>query len=143
MNRERLEHLITVIRRVPDEQFDLSLWMSSDYNIQEQKALDPECKTVGCALGWACLDPEFKAQGLHLNKFNEPTFGRDTSFSAGEVFFDIGYIASSFLFSPTQYPGHEYSRDITKQDVISHIEHVLAGKPIPNLHNPGEPFNDY
>jgi hypothetical protein len=56
MNRERLEHLKTVMARVPPKNFFMGKWVSPSY--------EHPCNTTCCAGGWAALDPTFQTQGL-------------------------------------------------------------------------------
>lgn len=71
MNRERLEHLITILEEVERRNlaFNLSTWASG--NVRDHwnlvGSLDETCGTTCCAMGWAALDPTFAGQGLSLS----------------------------------------------------------------------------
>ena len=62
MNRERLEHLCVIMQRVIDEgrTFNMGSWGE----VKGEKA--NLCNTAACALGWAALQPESIADGLHM-----------------------------------------------------------------------------
>jgi hypothetical protein len=55
MNRERLQQMVTMLRGLPPEPkesepgFHLRAWY---------------CRTTACAVGFACMNPVFKEQGL-------------------------------------------------------------------------------
>lgn len=94
MNTERLQHLITILRQVPAEDFDMAVW---------------KCGTAACAVGWACLDPAFNEQGLSFAMPQElPTYassrgGMCVHWDAVEVFFDLSELQARRLFSWDAY----------------------------------------
>lgn len=140
MNRERLEMLIALLRDVEKRQlpFDMERWLGKS---------EPLCGTAACALGYAALDPSFRALGLRLEyadigttgvvtsieQFNVlaqnitltiyPVYAGSSGFEAGMAFFDVNDDASSHMFDPAYYVGNE---QITPSDVIEHVEEVIA-----------------
>jgi len=93
MNIERLQKLADHLRGVPPEAFDLDQW---------------SCGSVACAVGHACLIPEFAEQGLTLKKsenrnFLEPVFGFSEGWDAVSYFFDICEEDAEHLFGAWQY----------------------------------------
>jgi len=65
MHVERMQHLLTVMQAVRDDQlpFDLNTWVWPTV----ESVLDVAgevCGTTCCALGWAALDQSFQKQGL-------------------------------------------------------------------------------
>lgn len=135
MNRDRLNHLITVLKQIEAEDRPFDMW---SWAHQED---EHPCGTAACALGWASLDPKFNAAGLELvAEFEDgrlvsftsigndddpdqvfPRFQGRNGFDAGALFFDISYEESTFLFDPSSYDTGEP----TPADVISHIEVLL------------------
>ena len=70
MNKERLEHLITVLEGVKAASlpFNLNNWIAHhESNDQTTGNAVESCGTACCALGYAALDPVFRAQGLSMN----------------------------------------------------------------------------
>jgi len=113
MNIERLNHLITILERVQNDpkekaQFDMNFWINY-------------CGTSACAVGFACLDPVFQAQGLKIRD-NEPKFQDFYSYSAAAKFFEITCTEVRYLFSPVDYGG--YSK-IEPVDVIDRIRKLI------------------
>lgn len=101
---ERLTMLRNQLATLTDEQLDMHDWMS----VEEPKIDD--CGTVACALGWACLLPEFKAQGLtleHPSGAPFPTFRTDGevfhNYKAAQKFFQISSEHAQALFNPETY----------------------------------------
>ncbi len=159
MNRERLQHLITVMERVRDQRlaFDLTCWTGNQDDTPEpaQGSYTHTCGTSACALGWAAFDADFNAQGLLLyvdgdlmtgaTHFAEnrrrqlagedlmndgsPQFGSFGELSAGSQFFGISAEEAAYLFMPENYDVAE--RSITPDHVIEHIRTVLNGEFMP------------
>lgn len=123
--KERLNHLIKVLEDVEKKAkpFYMGAWSTWDDNEHELEQMleEPEkCGYAGCAMGWACLDKEFNALGLYLDHDADPTYkypkdkepdamrryeGDFTvyGFLAGQKFFHITPLESSFLFDPSYY----------------------------------------
>lgn len=121
MNIERLQHLITVLEGIPTDNFDLSGWTQSSIPDDANQQELIECGTVCCAVGWACLDPKFNAEGLTWDDWKDsPEFGSDTSWDAVELFFGIRYAVAETMFSD-----ESYAVDATPQDVIERIREVI------------------
>jgi hypothetical protein len=72
MNRERLEHMRTVLQDVKQRRlpFNLDVWAQStesdDYDNTRTISDDHACGTVCCAIGWAAFDSVFQQAGLRL-----------------------------------------------------------------------------
>jgi len=115
MNRERLNHLKTVMLRVAESaaKLDMSTWASDTNTITEEG--EHICGTSCCAFGYAALDPVFQKQGLKLlmqTNYNEWS-GVDTAerlselmqegHSRAEVFFgnDKSFVAADAFFGLT------------------------------------------
>lgn len=115
MNRERLQHLITILEKVQPDMLKMGGWFAR---------LTP-CGTAACAVGHACLDPDFQAQGLSPF-FGGPKYAGDMGWDAVEGFFDLGPLGAEHLFDEDSY-----SRRIpvTPADVIERIREMLAGDP--------------
>lgn len=118
MNIARLQRLITILQSVPPEQFDLGIW---------------KCGTTACAVGWACADPAFIAQGLRHFPGVGPTYdkpGREpnefyTHWRAVEEFFGLSDVQAFRLFS-----SHSYAADRpVPQDVADRIAALIEGNP--------------
>jgi len=114
-NIERLKHLVTILRAVPPERFDMGYW---------------ECGTVACAVGHACHDPQFRKEGLHLAKVDgfsqlRPVLDlgvRLDGWEAVEGFFGLIEPQAYSLFSL-----HAYESNFpTTDDVIARIEALIA-----------------
>lgn len=58
----RLLRLAEYLRSVPDEQWDYSVW----YSKVEYTSSPNVCGTTACALGHACMMPEFRKLGARL-----------------------------------------------------------------------------
>ncbi len=54
-----------------------------------------DCGTVACALGWACMVPEFRRGGLRFNRSGSPTFKG----TWGETFFTEGDEEAEFIYN--------------------------------------------
>jgi hypothetical protein len=111
MNKERLRLLAEFLKTVNPVKFDLCTWRSpspGDWTISEvlrsdKSLLDNDCGTTGCAIGWACVIPEFIEAGL-VYKEEGPTFDGYVSWEATEAFFDIPPKVATLLFSSNEYP---------------------------------------
>lgn len=86
MNIERLQHLITILEKIPSSNFDLATWGE----FTDVDPTQPECGTACCAIGWACNDPKFQSEGLGWFSFAEglmPEFDNAISWEAVGLFF--------------------------------------------------------
>lgn len=114
MNKERLEHLIEVLKEVPPNDFDMSLW---------------QCGTQACAMGWACRDPQFRKEGLTTTRgghSSTPAFEGHQAFYAAAKFFGISRNDAGMLFSPSAY---DFDNPTVSQ-VIGRIRDFIDGKPL-------------
>lgn len=127
MNTDRLlklaDHLERVVATTP------GLW--GMYSWAERT----ECGTVCCAMGHACLIPEFAAAGLSLqfdvdedgHSYGYPVLsdgrGLHTNIRAAAAFFDIEVEDAQWLFIPDSYdhPG------ITPGQVAGRIRSLVRG----------------
>ncbi len=131
MNVERMTRLRDLLRadaaNPKGVKFDLSSWAaraaagnrhSQYYEIVDGKPVAQptmSCDTFACALGLACLDPSFQAEGLRFtvedqdsisgNSRMMPYFNGETHFEAGAEFFGISLEDSNYLFDPESYDG--------------------------------------
>ena len=111
---EKLNHLADWLEeKVTDDTLDMTRWIN-------------ECGTVGCALGWATMIPEFNEMGLKQSRrfFDEVTpvykdkDGVETDgYDAADAFFNIGYGAARHTFCENAY--HTY--EMTLKTVIGRI----------------------
>lgn len=139
MDRERLEHLIVVLKRVYDrgQDFSLSYWAMPNN----------DCGTTSCALGWAALDRTFRQQGLKLlnnprhSKEEEvktpravaklagrysslmPVYADCAGYAAASAFFGLNYADTRYLFDPSEYPDHHLHNPLA---VVARIEETLG-----------------
>jgi hypothetical protein len=110
MNRERLQQMVTMLRELPEEQFDLADW---------------QCGTTACAVGHACLHPWFNDQGLMLlveigDDAPSPSYQGSFGWSAVEEFFDLSAVDAEYLFYRFNYPN--WGDFTTAADVADRIE---------------------
>lgn len=150
----RLEHLKAVLEGVRDKRqhFDMDHW-SSTYTLVENPD-DPFCGTSGCALGWACHDREFQAQGLILTRGRhhrpEPEFTDRRNqrvyrgYEAAMAFFDLPENAAFYLFhpGPSAFANHDVRCAIARVDhMITHYRNRCgwpATVPVPPAAEPVE-----
>ena len=122
MNKERLLRLADVILpKVPKANFDMSYW---------------ECGTTACAIGWACQDPVFNAEGFKFTEgygdaWKVPVFQAEPDtfkrWFAIQRFFDLNLVDAEYLFSGTKYRGEGYSgiHDIPSKAVSKRIHELI------------------
>lgn len=137
MNRERMQLMHDMLREVeagtwrpaPPEgtnvaatvpRFNLSIWSG---------VLPGNCGFSACAVGHACLDPRFNAQGLALSGREHwlsgvPVFKGSQSWWAVEDFFDIQPTLAHELFDPLFYDDVEDGA-ITPGQVADRIATLL------------------
>lgn len=108
---ERLERLCQFIEHNVDEKhFNMVTWfdgIEGHWNEDFTSAdLLHACNTSACALGFACLIPEFRADGLkpeYNSGFLKPTYrnggSRQTGTSAAMSFFQLSYPEAYELFN--------------------------------------------
>lgn len=99
---ENLRTLYAVMTGVPDRYINLNTWRGQSNSADDARLI--ECKTAACAVGWACVYPPFKEQGLSFStRFGEPHLdlpGRNMvlGFHAAAEFFGISHAAALSLF---------------------------------------------
>lgn len=120
---ERLKTLYAVISGIPEKKLDLESWRSGRIRARAwyaeevpvtDKALLHTCGTTACAVGYACVYPEFVKQGLTFNRAeNTPTFEGQGSWTAVTRFFGILPKEAQYLFANGTYapPGAPDTRD--------------------------------
>lgn len=118
MNIQRLQHLITILQGVPPDRFNLAAW---------------KCGTTACAVGWACLAPEFNKQGLTFRGpgpvYSKPDAEPDefyTHWRAVEEFFGLTEVQAWHLFTEHAYASIP---NPVPQDVADRITALLKGSP--------------
>lgn len=92
--------------------------------------LKNDCKTVGCILGWASSNKEFKKLGLKFQRgyiiYKDPTGIDDReyySFVAAHKFFNVPEIALVYdLLSPT---GYNHNPTPTLNQVLEKIDNIF------------------
>lgn len=137
---ERLAHLADVLEYDADDasgmNFHLSSWIApSDSqvetaismkgfgHVQDLDDRGRNCGTTGCAVGLACLLPEFREEGLSAvyNSYLDglvPTFSKFAGFDAVTMFFGISARDAQDLFHSDSYriwKGAEAERAVAKK----------------------------
>lgn len=77
---ERLRDLYSMLYGVPEEKLDLGTWATSG---KVPSQIRSACGTTACAVGWACLYPNFKKQGLGIRTFRNKNAGSFPIFRDG------------------------------------------------------------
>lgn len=141
---KRLERLIEIVKAVPKYSFNMNFFCElpgSKYVSQSDTLaiqLKKGCGTVGCALGWAGLDPSFRKAGLKTNQedgnvyFNRSTFYFPTSsvmlsYNAGAKFFGLEEEEAHEIFDPNYYD-YDGEKPIERRTVISRIRKLINQK---------------
>lgn len=120
---DRLAILVMYLTdRVKDKEFDLGDWI---------------CGSVACALGHACLIPEFQEAGFLPSKkpistvggktggVIYPVYQGKTGLEAAVLFFAITYEQATQLFYPSGYPKGAFA---SRKDVIAKITQFIETK---------------
>ena len=122
MNRQRLNLLANNLRNLATTSkvpyFNLSVWFNADYHeVDEWEPITdtngvltktiPDCGTVACAVGHACLMPEFNKMGLKFDEDYSPVYREHEQWEAVKAFFDIDEFQSNNLFR-----SHHYDEDV-------------------------------
>lgn len=134
MNIERLTLLKTMLTEVREGTwrptrftgYKISLMPDTPINFDMTVWAGPNphsCGFAACALGHACLDPRFNAQGLALEHFGAPIFNGAPNINAATNFFEIDYPTARYLFIPDTYP--RVAPTIMPADVIARIDILL------------------
>ena len=126
----RLKHLVVVMKAVPVEKFNMCRWMQKEHFIKPVEVEVPksfiavDCRTAGCALGWAALDKKFIRAGLSVigNKgYGNVKFKNKQAAEAGEFFFGLRTIEADGLFQPAYYD----IPDIKPRHVIAKVKKLI------------------
>jgi hypothetical protein len=116
MNRERLQQMVTMLRGLPPEGevgFCLEVW---------------NCGTSACAVGHACVRPEFIEQGLIWDgDRRDPVFEGRAGWAAVERFFDLEALKAEHLFADWRYPT---GGETTADQVADRIELFLQSAEV-------------
>lgn len=116
MNKHLLQRAVEIIRGIPAKRFDLDLIANSN---------NPHnCGTVGCAIGWLGMNPEFQALGLRTGLMEPGArscgvlwHGEYTSFArAASELFGISLGAAWELFKPICKPTSRVDPDYGYSD---------------------------
>lgn len=83
--------------------FDLGCWLMAQEHFTDEELPPRSCGTIGCAMGLACLLPEFQALGLKVRPSGAPWYRDKSEFDAAASFFDIPRGDATFLFSGDRY----------------------------------------
>jgi hypothetical protein len=147
MNRERLELMCTLLAEVeqgtwePSGLFDIAgqvlpLTERPGHRFDMVEWLDPvrpDCGFAACAIGHACLDTRFNAQGLFIGSdgagqspapFFEDKGRLHRSWAAVGRFFDLTPVQEDYLFDGDKYPYDKRDPAAVRQ----RIEQALAKK---------------
>ncbi len=119
----RLKHLhALLLRNAFDEKgarFHLSAWIgkvNEDTTVKSTFDRPPDvdklgfnCGTAACVLGLACLDPDFRSEGLTIawsaiGDMLRPHFDGFSDYNAGREFFGLTFSETNHLFDPWFYP---------------------------------------
>ena len=119
MNRELLEHAITIMERVRDEDqpFNMVDWFG-DWNSPY------DCGTAACFAGWCARDPVMQKAGLYAHQ-GVVRFGATGGHLAISDLFGLSLDAARYLVSPDSYAVRPV-RLITPDHVIAHIRALIA-----------------
>lgn len=107
---QRLRTLYAMMAGIPANRVNLRSWRCgmSPGATSDEGMLGHQCKSTGCAIGWACAYPEFNAQGLHWD--GGPTLlvrrtgTRLTDWRAVEEFFGLSACQAEYLFYDEKRP---------------------------------------
>lgn len=135
MHTQRLSALADFLDTVPAENFNIDTWASTKGSrYMRESAVEKlftetaehwdarelrvetnvdgalECGTAACAVGWAAINPEFRAQGFTLKRepgasHLQPSYGGRSGWSAVDAFFELSGKDADILFSGSSYIG--------------------------------------
>lgn len=120
LERRRVRRLMTVLRHVTPEMFNMDLWAEK---------IGKSCNTVACAAGHSAMDPKLRAQGLRLKRWRlgcmsgvEVAFRSRTEIGALRAFFGITYEEAMKIFVNAE----NYHGLIRPHHVNRKLEQLLA-----------------
>lgn len=142
-NLRRLRLLSYYLKSVPEEHFNLSIWVS----VGDGRLVNGQLKVIAkntsaCAIGWATQIPEFIKEGFRLSHVEinkifisniSPTYQNERGFTAVENFFGLTLDESLNLFNARHYNyssffnGHHYDKTLVKT-VARRIDKFIANK---------------
>lgn len=108
------------IEKIP---FNMHVWYAGE--------VKHACGTAACALGAACLLPQFRKQGLKLkadwvgDRRPMPTYAGERGEEAGEKFFGITKIEADCLFYPYNYRINGCYVEVTPAMVANKIQKLI------------------
>lgn len=123
MHVKRLKQLKRMLKRIPNDQLELRLWVTKQKLDKPGVSKNLDCGSVCCVIGWACLYKPFNKEGLNLNARSIPTFKEHCSWDAVQQFFEITLNEAEWIASR-----RAYAKKATTKDVIRHIDALLEGK---------------
>jgi hypothetical protein len=140
MNKQRLLALATELEKpVLPLPFDMRDWYGEGYAFMDEledgapvsEDTAKHCGTSACAVGLACLMPEFQKQGLGTTGVTPVVStidGEEIANGWGAVifFFDIDMRNAHYLFDPDYYTTEEDPENITPKMVATRIREVVA-----------------
>jgi len=139
---KRLLKLADFLEKLPRKRFGYDTWISSPEDLLAKGTEDDlkNCGTTACALGWACVMPEFRRLGLRMVDFEPCTQTSACPLGAAQEIFGLTLDESSYLFVPNNYNGWKESpleRNATAKQVARHIRKFATrraqGLPIAGL----------
>jgi hypothetical protein len=122
MNRKRLLILANFLDNVPVRKFNLDCWRESWHDAwrdgyagtTDEALMDIACGTTGCAIGHACVIPEFIQEGLVWEGY--PVYGDYEVWDAVHEFFEISPSMARTLFSDALYSqGSRGPKDVAER----------------------------
>jgi len=142
---ERLRSLYSMMQGIPDERVELWTWRPYGATKLNDDEFVHSCKTVGCAVGWACSFPEFMEQGLYWDRHRGIPMldGGAGNWDAVMRFFDLTRAQADFLFQEHSASDRAYySRALSwddytmsdKRKVLARIRFLLLKQGVIPIH---------
>lgn len=130
MHKQRLLKLADLLEADAENEkgikFDLSDWVDT----AEGRRPGIDCGTAACAVGLACLSPDFQAEGLSLD-CTMPTYEGLYGWTAVARFFEVDHGEADHLFSSYRYKPEESKGAIGERAVAQRIRAFVAGTAAP------------
>lgn len=139
MNIARLKELINLLANIPEDHFDLGVWLEGvDGEGKSTAELLGSCGTSGCAVGWACTHKPFNDEGLEYKAMSirsgvhVPTYRGHAQEDAVAAFFGLSSDLVEAIFYQESYAS-KWSEDedgndtwdIKPKDVAAVIQVVI------------------